>query len=204
MKKLIRKILREEINKSDKYYRFLDKISSIIEIPYFRNMYERYNGGFWDITDEDDQLYILKNIFGEGHSFSYVYKVGDIYDENDNRVYWENSNGYWAKREYDENGNEIYYENSDGYWVKKEYDENGNEIYFENSNDFWRRFEYDDNGNLIYHEDSNGWWEIQKYDDKGNRIYWEDSDGWWEIQKYDDKGNRIYYETSEGDIIDNR
>jgi hypothetical protein len=33
-----------------------------------------------------------------------------------------------------ENGNEIYYENSDGYWIKKEFDLNGKEIYYENSN----------------------------------------------------------------------
>ena len=31
------------------------------------------------------------------------------------------------------NGNEIYYENSDGFWVKREYDSDGKEIYYENS-----------------------------------------------------------------------
>ncbi|MBC8147049.1 MAG: hypothetical protein H8E98_03590 [Bacteroidetes bacterium] len=35
---------------------------------------------------------------------------------------------------YDKNGNQIYFENSDGYWEKREYDSNGNKIYFENSN----------------------------------------------------------------------
>ena len=35
---------------------------------------------------------------------------------------------------YDSNGNEIYYENSDGFWYKREFDSNGNEIYYENSN----------------------------------------------------------------------
>jgi hypothetical protein len=35
---------------------------------------------------------------------------------------------------YDSNGNLIYYENSSGYWWKREYDVNGNQIYFENSN----------------------------------------------------------------------
>jgi glucan-binding YG repeat protein len=38
-----------------------------------------------------------------------------------------------VKREYDDNGNRIYLENSDGYWVKQEFDDNGNRIYFENS-----------------------------------------------------------------------
>ena len=37
-----------------------------------------------------------------------------IRDSNDNEIYFEHSNGYWAKREYDSNDNEIYYENNNG------------------------------------------------------------------------------------------
>lgn len=48
-------------------------------------------------------------------------------------VYWENSDGFWVKREYDSNGNEIYFEKSNGFWAKSEYDSNGKEIYWENS-----------------------------------------------------------------------
>ena len=33
--------------------------------------------------------------------------------------------------------NEIYYEDSDGYWFKKEFDSQGKEIYFENSDGGW-------------------------------------------------------------------
>jgi hypothetical protein len=33
----------------------------------------------------------------------------------------------------DSNGKEIYYENSDGFWIKREFDSNGNQIYYENS-----------------------------------------------------------------------
>ncbi len=55
-----------------------------------------------------------------------------------------------------ENGNEIYYENSDGYWIKKEFDLNGKEIYYENSKGVWYKREYDSDGNVIYWEDSNG------------------------------------------------
>jgi YD repeat-containing protein len=153
MKRLIRKILREEINKSDKYYRFLDKISSIIEKPYFRNMYEKNNGGFWDITDEDDQLYILKNIFGDDISI----KDRTIYDDVGNEIYYEeHSYGNWWKFEYDDNGNLIYQEHSSGFWGKYEYDGNGNLIYKEDSNGFWSKWEYDDNGNKIYYENSDG------------------------------------------------
>jgi hypothetical protein len=38
----------------------------------------------------------------------------EIRDKNDNLIYFEYSDGCWAKREYDSRGNEIYYENSDG------------------------------------------------------------------------------------------
>ena len=37
-----------------------------------------------------------------------------MYDENNNIIYHESGNGFWAKREYDENNNIIYYENSYG------------------------------------------------------------------------------------------
>jgi hypothetical protein len=56
-----------------------------------------------------------------------------LYDSNGNEIYYENSNGYWQKREYDSKGNKIYYEHSNGYWEKLEYDSNGNRIYYENS-----------------------------------------------------------------------
>ena len=57
----------------------------------------------------------------------------EVYDENDNLIYFENSDGYWFKKEYDEKGNMIYYENSEGSWFKKEYDERSNVIYYGNS-----------------------------------------------------------------------
>ena len=57
-----------------------------------------------------------------------------INDSNGKLIYFENSYGFWIKREYDSNGNQIYYENSsNGYWFKYEYDSNGNRIYFEAS-----------------------------------------------------------------------
>ena len=37
-----------------------------------------------------------------------------VYDEKGNLIYFEDSNGFWSKREYDENDNVFYYENSDG------------------------------------------------------------------------------------------
>ena len=48
--------------------------------------------------------------------FNHDFSKGDfkLFDENGNLVYFEDSEGYWAKREYDQNGNEVYYENSEG------------------------------------------------------------------------------------------
>jgi hypothetical protein len=56
-----------------------------------------------------------------------------LYDSSGNRIYIENSTGYWYKYDYDNNGNCIYTEYSNGYWSKHQYDTNGKEIYFENS-----------------------------------------------------------------------
>jgi uncharacterized membrane protein len=60
----------------------------------------------------------------------------EIKDKNGNLIYFEASDGYWAKREYDSNGNQIYFKNSNGYWTKREYDSNGNEIYFEDADGY--------------------------------------------------------------------
>jgi hypothetical protein len=57
----------------------------------------------------------------------------EIKDSKGNQIYFENSDGYWVKRERDSKGKEIYWENSDGYWVKREYNSEGKEIYFEDS-----------------------------------------------------------------------
>ena len=79
-----------------------------------------------------------------------------FYDSNNNRIYYEDSNGYWHKHEYDANNNVIYHENSDGYWIKREFDANNNVIYYEDSYGYWHKHDYDSNGNLIYFENSVG------------------------------------------------
>ena len=45
--------------------------------------------------------------------FGAVVGVLKLYDDKGNRIYFENSNDYWSKREFDVNGNEIYYETSE-------------------------------------------------------------------------------------------
>ena len=57
----------------------------------------------------------------------------EIKDSKNNEIYYENSYGYWAKREYDKNNNEIYWEDSSGFWCKQEFDKNNNQIYSEDS-----------------------------------------------------------------------
>ena len=58
----------------------------------------------------------------------------EIKDKNGKLIYFEDSDGYWYKREFDSKGNCTYYEDSRGFWIKWEYNSQGNEIYFENSN----------------------------------------------------------------------
>ena len=80
----------------------------------------------------------------------------EVYDEKGNVIYYENSNGNWAKWEYDEKGNEIYFEDGKGYWYKRKYNEKGNEIYSESSNGFWEKNEYNEEGIVIYRENNKG------------------------------------------------
>ncbi len=66
----------------------------------------------------------------------------EIKNEADNLTYYEESNGFWYKREYDAAGNETYFEENNGYWCKREHDADGNETYYENSDGYWCRRGY--------------------------------------------------------------
>jgi len=50
---------------------------------------------------------LLKHDFNKGSLF--------LYDSNLNKIYYEDSTGYWDKIEYDSNGNIIYFEDSLGF-----------------------------------------------------------------------------------------
>ena len=56
-----------------------------------------------------------------------------VKDSKGNIIYFEESTGYWYKKEFNSNGKNIYYENSNRYWNKSEYDLTGEEIYYETS-----------------------------------------------------------------------
>lgn len=57
----------------------------------------------------------------------------ELYNAAGKQVYYENSKGYWARREYNEADQEVYVQTCTGYWEKHEYNEAGKEVYFESS-----------------------------------------------------------------------
>ena len=105
-----------------KYKKYIDYIVNDIELPYLK-----YLGQYG--LKQDEMEYVLSKVFNEPVSIKgdYVY----VYDTNGNVIYYENSYGYWVKRDYNSNGNVIYYEDGNGYWYKREYDSNGKVIYHE-------------------------------------------------------------------------
>jgi hypothetical protein len=166
MKKLIKRILREEIEKSDRHYRRLDIISDHVQLPYFKSM-----EGL-TIDDKDDQLYIMKKIYGND-----IRTHGrNIYDSKyDNILYFEESTGFWRKYEY-EYTKLMYYENSDDFWVKYKYDDNGRKTDRKNSEGEWSTYKYEKNGTWEYTEYPSGFWENSLEDEDGNNLYYENSD----------------------------
>lgn len=68
------------------------------------------------------------------HNFKYGPFL--IFDDYGNETYYEDSTGYWEKREFDDDNNKIYYEDSTGFWVKRKFDINNNETYYEDSNEY--------------------------------------------------------------------
>ena len=150
-----------------KYQRYIDFIVNDIKPPYFKNMVDMYG------LRPDEYELVLSKLYNQPVTI----KGDSIYDNQRNKIYGENSDGDWHKKEYDADGNETYTENSDGYWHKYEYDNQRNKIYGENSNGYWVKREYDTNGNITYFENSHGTWYKKEYDNQGNIIYKEDSDG---------------------------
>ena len=130
-----------------KYKKYIEYIAKDIEAPYLINMREMYG-----LKDNECEL-VLSKLYDQPVTI----KDRSVYDTNGNRIYSEDSTGYWYKKEYDNQGNRIYRENSNGFWVKREYDTNGNEIYYETSSGYWVKREYDNNGNEIYYENSDGY-----------------------------------------------
>ena len=53
-------------------------------------------------------------------------------DQFGNLIYFENSNGWWWRKEYDEHGNCLYQGDASGFWVRNTYNENNERIGYEN------------------------------------------------------------------------
>ena len=107
-----------------KYERYIEFIVSDLQPPYFENMKDSYG-----LKDSEYEL-VLSKLYNQPVTI----QGRSVYDNNDNTIYREDSNGYWEKYQYDTNGiNEIYREDSTGNWYKYEYDTKGNLMYYENS-----------------------------------------------------------------------
>ena len=106
-----------------KYERYINYIVNDIKPPYFINMKDNYG------LSEKEYPLVLDKVFNQPIRINGDY----VYDTKGNRIYREDSDGYWRKIEYDNNGNLIYYETSNGFWIKYGYDINGNLIYKEDS-----------------------------------------------------------------------
>ena len=106
-----------------KYIKYIEYIVNDIEKPYFTNMKDHYG------LKQDEMELVLSKVFNQPVTI----KDTLVYDINGKLIYYEDSSGFWVKKEYDSNGNQIYSENRYGDWYKYEYDSNGNIIYYENS-----------------------------------------------------------------------
>ncbi len=87
-----------------KYERYIEFIADDVEPPYFINMSDTYG------LRPDEYKLVLSKVFNQPVTI----KGSAGYNANGNLIYYENSNGFWYKKEYDANDNQIYYENSNG------------------------------------------------------------------------------------------
>ena len=87
-----------------KYERYINYIVNELEPPYFINMRDNYG-----LSEKEYEL-VLSKLYDQPVTI----EGDDVYDINGNRIYYENSDGYWFKKEYDINGNIIYFEDGNG------------------------------------------------------------------------------------------
>tara|TARA_Y100000389_G_scaffold112933_1_gene110076 strand:- start:462 stop:752 length:291 start_codon:yes stop_codon:yes gene_type:complete len=89
---------------NNKYKKYIEYIVNDIELPYFINMRDNYG------LRSGEYKLVLSKVYNQ----SVTIKGNVIYNTNGKIIYSEDSTGYWYKKEYDQNNNFIYYENSDG------------------------------------------------------------------------------------------
>jgi hypothetical protein len=87
-----------------KYKKYIDYIVKDIELPYLKSLKP------YGLKQEEMNL-VLGIVFNRPVTIKGNQRV---YDINGNEIYYENSTGYWFKREYNLNGNIIYFEDITG------------------------------------------------------------------------------------------
>jgi hypothetical protein len=107
-----------------KYKKYIDYIVKDIELPYLKSLKP------YGLKQEEMDL-VLSKVFNQ--PVHYIEPMHGVYNKDKNRIYHENSNGFWERYEYNDQGKRTYYEDSICRWYKKEYDQYGNVIYYENS-----------------------------------------------------------------------
>ncbi len=95
-----------------KYIKYIDFIVSDIQAPYFTNMKDNYG------LKQYEYKLVLSKVYNQPVTIEDDY----VYDEQGNRIYYENSDGGWSKKEYDDQGNKIYYEDNNGYIEDNRYE----------------------------------------------------------------------------------
>ena len=90
---------------NERYERYIEYIADELEPPYFINMRDSYG------LSPDEYEMVLSKIFKQPVSIKDSY----VYDNQENIIYAEDSNGFWEKSEYNDQGNLIYFETSYGY-----------------------------------------------------------------------------------------
>lgn len=109
-----------------------DEIILMLKPPFFHNLYNigASNRDQSNMIQDLLRFYLSNDV--EIGEISGLNDGGDIYVENKNGdyIYFETYDGKeWDINDFDDNDNNIYYEDSDGYWFKQKFDEYGNTIY---------------------------------------------------------------------------
>lgn len=130
-------------------------------------IFEFNDKGRWSESEYNEAGLEVSWINSKGESRKYIYD-----DKGNEVVIYEDGVVTW--KTYDENNNHITTNDSEGYWAKKTYDSHNRELTHDDSYGGWSRAEYDENGWMIKYEDEE-YWEESKYDAEGNRI-WSKSD----------------------------
>ena len=77
------------VDMNKKYIKYIEYVVSDIEAPYFINMKDNYG-----LSEKECEL-VLSKIYNQPVTI----KGRNVNDTNGNEIYYENSNGYWVKRE---------------------------------------------------------------------------------------------------------